>query len=333
MLLILFLVNNVKSSGTETFLEFRDTDETLWSVDQDLTPKLENQSKIFKFVDSDKKTKNSPIVINQLPGIIIENTTFNTAIIIKNSPDSIIRNNVIQNVLSSNEPYGIQIIESPNSIIENNQILNLTSHGDESGNIHYSAVSISVRFSARTKVIDNTIQNTTSDLDSIGIHIYYSDNCEISGNSINNLKAELEGKGIYIGNSHNARIINNSIYNITPGNSYISVGIDLRNGPNSSILNNSIDNIQSKLGFGINVVESDNVIIRYNSILNTKYWITREIRGNNIVCNDNLVNGQLIDGCNVPGLTKLLDYNLQFSQIFMIALVLLHIRKHKQSRM
>jgi len=168
---------------------------------------------------------------------------------------------ISNNIISSNNGFGISLLHSNNNSLSNNIII-----GSNNWN------GIDLYDSNNNSISENIISSNNGN----GIHLWYSNNNSISNNKIGSNK----WYGIFLLNSSNNSISNN---NISSNNYY---GIGLWNSNNSSISNNII---RSNNDGGILLSHSNETTIRKNEFINNGIFV--DYSYGNIV-EDNEVNGK-----------------------------------------
>jgi nitrous oxidase accessory protein NosD len=218
------------------------------------------------------------VIIRDAPNTIIEGQQFigkNLTLI--NSPNSIIRNNVFQNISSSTVVHAIRLENSSNSIIEGNQIFNISSSASNSP----AVVGIEIVQSSDVIIRDNHIQNlygtSPSKYGIYGIFLTEVTRIEIVGNLFEKLSSNEVSYGIYARGSSEIAVINNEIISLSaisvPGRAF-SIGMWFDLGSSQVIIQgNRIEDLWSHsydvhdLSSGIIFFHSTDVIIENNTIL------------------------------------------------------------------
>ncbi|MHA2029604.1 MAG: right-handed parallel beta-helix repeat-containing protein, partial [Candidatus Kariarchaeaceae archaeon] len=278
----------------------REVKATLFESDDDTKIQLDGQNKalemdlsqIVRQFEFSGETHLSSIEIDSAPGTVIENdhTTYDGInITLTNSPNSIIRNNTIKNIYSTDlnsMAIGITLINCSNSLIHNNTITNIKQEVDDSQS---AAFGIGIYESNDTTVESNIISglnatNLSGTSTSSGIFLSFSvvsKNTTIHSNIITNLYAAgPQSRNLYFiagygGSYANLTISGNTISN-NQINAYTSVyGIWIPNG--GSQLNN--------------IVISDNSFSMY-SIANNTYLF---YLGGDIQANITITNNERLD--------------------------------------
>lgn len=244
----------------------------------------------------------------------IQNKIYNgISIIIENEDSVIISNNSILNVDSNESPYGIAIINSSNIIIRENLIENITNTKYRNEPIWNKPIAIFI-IESENITIDNNIINTVEfDLDDYGIYFENSRNIKIVCNSIINIAAgtwnaiAIRGVNDEIGQNDNLFIADNVITDIKSND--FAIGINLIKITNVTISNNEFLNFDAKIHYRIGIMldNTDEIRIENNSFLDILKWI-KSVSSTNIYCNNNIVDGEIMDACEVPIGTTTITY-------------------------
>ena len=279
--------------------------------------------------------KINSISVNNTPGTIIEDQILTAQnITLLNSPNSIIRNNIIYGFTTF---VGIYVSNCSNSIIENNIFYNL--YNDASSKLMYGMY---ISASNNVTIIHNNISNLTSQSAVTGIGLFNSNNSVIEYNSITNFNntngvtgiGELSGNNVTISSNYvsnlksaisttsgltsivgtNKSITNNTITKIdshaSTGCCYLSIGISSYGIVKSAINNNSIDSItgsQVVYVYGMYMRYNNQTDIINNSITNVKsfkfsYGIVADISNYNLTFSYNKLENISTDSDSTYGM-------------------------------
>jgi hypothetical protein len=205
------------------------------------------------------------IVIHQGPGTPIEGQTFDgVGISLIDSPDSIIRNNMVVN-LGGGSADAINLVNCSGTIIENNIIENI--------HVTSSASGIYVVGSSNLMIIGNEIRDfTTSDTlgGAHGIYVEKGFNVIIEGNSIERINTHsIYGTdGIRLLGVNDSQVFGNLINDLSCWAA--TYGIDAGGNGELLVSNNVLDFMNSQSGspYGIRILGYDFALLYNNSISN-----------------------------------------------------------------
>jgi hypothetical protein len=247
------------SPNDDNILDSSKTEELLNENDFKINIDLLSKTKMVINGNNRPIVMKSPIMVNfqrnklsfpnltivNAPGSIIESQMFDGVYInLTNSPNSIVRNNIIQNIWQDSNQYagvGIYLQNSSNTLVMGNDIDNITS-------INSASLGILVSNSTNVRIINNLITGVGS-----------SDNSGVSGTY-----------GIRLDNSSDHSIvIDNDLNNINSINSPL-FGIMTELVDNVTIFNNHIHSVML-LGTGsdvrgIHIKSSTGVLIENNRV-------------------------------------------------------------------
>ena len=209
-------------------------------------------------------------------------------------------NTIINNIISSNDAYGIYLYKSNNHMIRKNEFMNDGIFVDDSYNNIVEDNTVNGKplvylEDESDRIIDNagqvilvkckniTVMNSELTNTDIGVELWQSDNCLISNNNISSNVYN----GIYLKYSNNNSISNNKICS----NGWDGIG--LYGYSNNNIISNN--NISNNEYDGIDLCSSNNTIINNIISSNNVYGIFIWYSNNNSI-SDNIISSNNYDG-------------------------------------